>query len=44
MIWLKMISYLEKNKDLIETITGETLCYKNIDTVLDINFELIQIK
>lgn len=40
----KMISYLEKNKDLIETITGETLCYKNIDTVLDINFELIQIK
>jgi len=40
----KMISYLEKNKDLIKAVTGETVCYKNINTVLDINFELIQFK
>lgn len=40
----KMISKLEKNKDLIETITGERVCYKNINTVIDINFELIQFK
>ena len=40
----KMISYLEKNKNLIESVAGETVCYKNINTVLDINFELIQFK
>lgn len=40
----KMISYLEKNKHTLESITKEKVCYKNINTVLNINFELIQFK
>jgi hypothetical protein len=40
----QMITHLQRNKDLIETVTKQTVCYKNINTVLDINFELIQFK
>jgi hypothetical protein len=40
----KMISYLEKNKTILNNVTNETVCYKKFTTVLNIDFELVQFK
>jgi hypothetical protein len=40
----KMISYLEKNKTILNNVTNETVCYKKFTTVLNIDFQLVQFK
>jgi hypothetical protein len=40
----KMISYLQKNKTILNNVTKDTVCYKKFNTVLDIEFELVQFK